>query len=104
MISKAAPCAVFIENEPRIFHCEISGLPNGTLNIREWKSGRSSGSICDKWVEIGAPNELTPYILNYLDRSSIPSLHIRKIENDNPSLSLMYTLNPHEILRIDIGT
>ncbi|MGI6118318.1 MAG: GH39 family glycosyl hydrolase [Bilifractor sp.] len=102
MISKYDRYAVFLENKSRTFHCEISGLPAGILNLREQKIGRDSGSIYDKWVEMGSPDELTSCALNYLDRSSIPSLHIRKIEHNSPNLNLKYTLNPHDVLRVDI--
>lgn len=102
MISQVDRYAVFRESDPYVFRLEITGIPRGNGVLRDWKIGRTSGSVFDKWVEMGHPDSLSPDMLEYLDKCTMPTMHVREFKCERV-LKIDYTLNPHDVMRVDLN-
>jgi len=85
-----------------LLRIEIRDVPRGNAVLKDWRIGRKSGSVFDKWMEMGHPDSFSPDMLSYLDRCTLPALHVREFKCENV-LKLDYTLEPHDIVRMDLA-
>jgi xylan 1,4-beta-xylosidase len=94
---------VFRKNETEQFHITLNGVETGEYNIRKYIISRSGGgSAFDKWLEMGAPQDMRAEELTYLSKASEPIYLVDRITIQE-NLILDCTLTPHEVQLIKIS-
>ena len=88
----------------RKFQIPLTGLSSGAVILTETILNRQHGSSFDKWVEQGALPLDTPYDIEYLKNMSVPQIKKRKLTAYNGELSVICTLEPHEVRLVEIRT
>lgn len=81
---------------------QLRDLPNGQYHVTETFVNRESGSSFDKWVELGAPEELTPYDVEYLKAASFPGRKHSEHTVTEHTLSYKQVLEPLEVRLVQI--
>lgn len=87
---------VFEENGNLKIELELCGLPPGVYRQESWTINRSAGSTFDKWLEMEAPDIMTPEDLKYLNDIAQPLCKIRDTDTSGV-LYLQAELEPHEV-------
>jgi len=77
------------------FTCD--GIPTGTYELCSIHVNREHGSAYDTWLAMGAPSELTPGMVDYLNQKAVPLQEYKIIELDDRTATFKYTLSPHEV-------
>ncbi|WP_426452133.1 GH39 family glycosyl hydrolase [Paenibacillus sp. S-38] len=75
---------------------KLEGLPAGRVEIRSRSVSREHGSAYDLWLDMGAPEELTPGDIRYLNAGSLPRQEVKEVEVSDV-LTLKCSLSPHEV-------
>lgn len=81
----------------------LHDLPNGRYRITESFVNQKAGSSFDTWVELGAPEDLTPYDVEYLKAASFPGRKLSETEVTEHSLTYSQTLEPLEVRLVQIS-
>jgi xylan 1,4-beta-xylosidase len=92
---------VFLDRDNIQVKLTLSGIEKGTYKINQHQLNRDNGSAFDKWIEMGAPESLSPDDLNYLKFSSIPKKHISEVRIENDFV-VNAILQPHEVQLLEI--
>lgn len=92
---------VFLDRDEIQLKLILSGLEKGSYKIKQHRLNRENGSAFDKWVEMGAPESLSPEEINYLRYSSIPNRHFSDVRIENDFI-LNTNLQPHEVQLYEI--
>jgi xylan 1,4-beta-xylosidase len=92
---------VFLDRDDIQVKLTLSGLEKGTYRIKQHQLNRDHGSAFDKWVEMGAPEILSPEDINYLTYTSVPKKHISEVRIENDCI-LNTILQPHEVQLYEI--
>lgn len=77
------------------FTCE--GIPPGTYEMRSIQISREHGSAYDAWLAMGAPKELTPDLVEYLNQMAVPLQECKIVDISEPVAVFKHTLAPHEV-------
>ena len=80
---------------------KLAGLPSGSYRIVTRTVGRKHGSSYDRWVEMGAPESLSPEDVEYLKAGALPRVSSRKVEVSG-ELTCLSVLEPHGVELIEI--
>ncbi|AFH60783.1 GH39 family glycosyl hydrolase [Paenibacillus caseinilyticus] len=75
---------------------KLEGLPAGKVEIRSRSVSREQGSAYDLWLDMGAPEELTPADIRYLDSGSLPRQQVKVVEASD-GLTVKCSLSSHEV-------
>ncbi|MGF7089456.1 beta-xylosidase [Kroppenstedtia sanguinis] len=75
---------------------QFTGLSEGKYRMVTYRIDRQHGSSFDRWVEMGAPEELSAEDIHYLKVSTRPQLHTRYVEVEG-HLNYVSTLEPHGV-------
>ena len=81
---------------------QLRDLPNGPYRITETFVNRASGSSFDKWVELGAPEDLTPCDVDYLQAASFPGRRHSEYMVTEQMLFYKQVLEPLEVRLVQI--
>ncbi len=81
---------------------QLRDLNDGRCRITESFVNRKAGSSYDAWVELGAPDELTPYDTEYLKARSVPGRKTWDAEITGGTLSYRQVLEPLEVRLVQI--
>jgi len=73
----------------------------GQYSIKKSSLNRQSGSAYDLWVKMGAPENPSPSVIEYIKNKSSPDI-VYAHENVAATLYLDANLEPHEVLLIEI--
>lgn len=92
---------VFLDRDDVRMRLVLSGLDKGTYKIKQHQLNRENGSAYDKWVEMGAPQQLNSEDINYLSYTSVPKKHISEVRIEEEFV-LGTTLKPHEVQLYEI--
>ena len=92
---------VFLEQSPIELKFILNDLEKGTYKVRKYQLNRQHGSSYDKWVEMGAPKQLTSEEISYLKASSLPKLQIGEVRIEEDYI-LTANLEPHEVQLYEI--
>lgn len=79
----------------------ILSLSSGNYKIKRWYLNRNSGSTFDAWQNMGAPEQISSDIYDYLKSKEIPEIRI-STENVKKELLISDSIPPHGILLIEI--
>lgn len=93
---------VFKNDNSKEFNFILENIDGGNYEIKEYRVNRNHGSSFDAWVEMGAQKYLEIEEVEYLKSKSYPS-YTRKNENIRNSYEINKTLQPHEILLLEIN-
>lgn len=86
----------------REFHFRISGVRNGTYQIKIRVVDENKGSVQDEWRNMGFVTNLNERDLEYLRRISVPHLRIQTIEVYDGTIDFRTVLEPNAIEHIHI--
>ena len=92
---------VFLDRNDVRMRLILSGLDKGIYKIKQHQLSRENGSAYDKWIEMGAPQQLNSEEINYLSNSSIPKQHISEVRIEE-NFVVGTTLKPHEVQLYEI--
>lgn len=87
---------VFNIRNTRQYHISLNGLAPGAYTERRYSVGPLGGSTYDAWLNMGAPKEMRPNDLSYLESRSLPQfqMHSQQITEQHVVNAIVY---PHEI-------
>ncbi|MEH7117794.1 helix-turn-helix domain-containing protein [Neobacillus vireti] len=92
---------VFLEQSPIELKFFLIDLKKGIYKVRQYQLNRKNGSSFDKWVEMGAPKQLTSEEISYLKASCLPKLQISEVRIEEDYI-LTANLEPHEVQLYEI--
>lgn len=92
---------VFINTEEQHFTISISVLEKGRYKIQKYALNREHGSAFDKWLEIGAPEQVMKEDIRYIQQTAIPEYQVRYERCEN-IFEVETILAPHEVQLIKI--
>lgn len=86
----------------KTIHFTLSDIENGSYLITERIVNRHSGSVFDKWLEMGAVELKTQEEVDSLRQLSQPMLYKKLLQTSNHCLPYSATLEPLEIRLVEI--
>lgn len=95
--NEANPYEMFRRSQPRQFDIRLA-LPDGKYSVERLGIARrgSWGSAYDLWVNMGAPDSVTPEQLEYLRSRALPHYAIRTLAAED-GLTVSEILDPHDV-------
>lgn len=100
-ISQHNRYSIYMPKNDMKFSIEITNLAPGVSTIVTHSINRHAGSAYDKWVEMGAPQNMDAEETNYLLSNSLPQYKIERIAQ-NGTLRIERTLEPHSVMLIEV--
>lgn len=94
---------VFKDDNSEKIKIKINGISNGKYRIKINSLNRENGSALDKWVEMGAANDLSEVEIKYLKQMCQPKLYIKHIEVKDNIIELEYNIEAHGVSLIEIN-
>ena len=91
---------IYENSEDLVIHT-ILEVPEGAYTILKTELNRSSGSAYDVWMRMGSPQNLTPYLIDYINKQSIPHISYQRIEA-NPTLIMDTVIPAHGAVLLEI--
>ena len=91
---------IYESSEELVIHV-ILPMPEGSYRIKTTQVNRQNGSAYDLWLEMGAPEDLTADMVEYLRQKNLPEVTYRNI-TCNGNLLLDTVLQPHGITLLEI--
>ncbi|MBU3099495.1 MULTISPECIES: GH39 family glycosyl hydrolase [Clostridium] len=79
----------------------ILALEDGKYNIKRSKLNRQSGSSFDAWLKMGAPEDISSDVYDFLKSKEVPELSM-SIETVHKQLILNDSIPPHGILLVEL--
>ncbi|MCM3725776.1 helix-turn-helix domain-containing protein [Neobacillus cucumis] len=92
---------VFLNQNPIEMKFILNELKKGTYKVKQYQLNRDNGSSFDKWVEMGAPQNMSTEEISYLKNSSVPRLQISDVRIEENYI-LTANLEPHEVQLYEI--
>ena len=89
------------EEKVKNIKLKINNLEKGTYYIKRTRLNRSSGSVFDAWVQMGAPKNMNEEIIKILKSKENMDFYIRK-EDVLDSIDIDETLIPHNVTFFEI--
>ena len=94
----------YLENlEPRTYHLEIDGLEDGQYLVTIYSINEERGSVQDEWIRKNCEDYVGHAQMLFLNYSSQPDVRISTAQTRHGLLTLDFTLNPLEILSIEVS-
>lgn len=84
------------------YEIQLMNLSNNKYIITETIINRSHGSAFDKWLEYSQIQAMTSDDIQYLQASSLPLKRKKIITVLKQTVSLSFTLEPHEVLLVEM--
>ena len=81
---------------------QLTDLANGRYRVSESFVNQKAGSSFDTWVEIGAPEDLTPYDIEHLKAASFPGRRITEENVSDRTLIYKQILEPLEVRLVQV--
>jgi xylan 1,4-beta-xylosidase len=76
-------------------------LEPGQYSVKKSRLGRQSGSAFDLWLGMGAPENPSPSVIDYIRNKSIPDI-LYTSEEVSENMVIDTALEPHDVLLIEI--
>lgn len=87
----------------KVFRFYLGGLEKGYYDKVSYSVKREHGSSYDAWLTMGAPNAMTHYQYEYLERIAIPDYRYERVKvEDTGELLIPVVLDTHEVRVISI--
>lgn len=78
------------------YHIRLDGLTPGVYTERRYSVGPAGGSTFDAWLNMGAPKEMRPEELSYLEGRSLPLFQMRS-QQVTAKHVVNAVVQPHEV-------
>ncbi len=92
----------YFDNEQRTFHFLVSGVKNGTYQIKTRVVDSHHGSVQDEWRRMGLTDNLNEQDIEYLRRICVPHITIETLEVTDGTIDIQSVLEPNAIQHIHI--
>jgi xylan 1,4-beta-xylosidase len=92
---------VFLNKDSIQMKLTLNGIEKGNYIVKQNQLNRKNGSAFDKWVEMGAPEQMNIEEMEYLRSSSVPKKLVKEIRMEEGYI-IEETLQPHEVQLIEI--
>lgn len=80
---------VFEDKQPKDIGLKIEGI-SGTYKVTRYELNRDHGSVFDKWVEMGTPENMTEEEISFLKGKSYPKMTIEYVNIDEKYITNSY--------------
>lgn len=92
---------VFESKNDICYHIELEGMTSGTYQKRVYQIDRKSGSACDAWMQMGAPEQMNEFEYRYILASSMPKCSSSQLRVEAECV-VQSILEPHAIQLIEL--
>jgi beta-xylosidase/AraC-like DNA-binding protein len=95
--------SLYEELEPLNLSVRINHLENGNYVVKIYYINRNNGSVQDAWKQMDYTKNLSGGEIDYLQRTSIPRMEMKKLKVEEGIVRVEATLQPHEIRMINLS-
>ena len=93
---------IFAEEDSLEIKLTLKGIPNKKYLLRKQIIGPEHGSVLDEWMKLGIDLPMSISDMVYLKNRCTPFRKNEEITAENHQLTIMETLESHEIMLVQI--